>query len=290
MASFSKIIDNPATIVAVASTIVDETVKYLKAHEKLETLVLGVSGGIDSALCAALARKVCDRLNGKVKLLGRIIPIKSKPEEMIRAVNIASCFCDDYKLVDFQPIYSAVLIDIETPRRHLGKSVRSEFERRVRNGNIKARLRMIQLFHTAHATNGMVLSTDNFTEYLLGFWTMHGDVGNFGMIQNLWKSEVYLMANSIDLIVEMDYNAVNAMNACMDAVPTDGLGITESDLDQFGSEVESYADVDRILYDYLRGEKFDTLPKIVNIYEGTHYKRNDPVNISRDVLTRGGNN
>lgn len=42
---------------------------------------------------------------------------------------------------------------------------------------------------------GLVMSTDNQTEYQLGFWTIHGDVGDFDPIQDLWKTEVYGLAN-----------------------------------------------------------------------------------------------
>jgi len=62
---------------------------------------------------------------------------------------------------------------------------------------MKARIRMILLYDLAGGNDGMVLSTDNYTEYLLGFWTLHGDVGDFGMIQSLWKTEVYDMVEWI---------------------------------------------------------------------------------------------
>ena len=61
---------------------------------------------------------------------------------------------------------------------------------RVAQGNIKARMRMaFAVYHIARMLNGeaLVLSTDNLSEYFMSFWTLHGDVGDFSMIQFVWK-------------------------------------------------------------------------------------------------------
>lgn len=58
----------------------------------------------------------------------------------------------------------------------------------IADGNIQARLRMIYLYNLASIHKGLVMSTDNQTEYQLGFWTIHGDVGDFDPIQDLWKT------------------------------------------------------------------------------------------------------
>ena len=94
---------------------------------------------------------------------------------------------------------------------------------RIRAGNIKARLRMTYLYDKANKYNGMVLSTDNLTERNLGFWTLNGDVGDFGFLQELWKTEVYGLSKSI---------GTESVMACVNAIPTVGLGITDSDIDQ----------------------------------------------------------
>ena len=144
---------------------------------------------------------------------------------------------------------------------------------------------MIQLYHLAHEFEGMVLSTDNLTEYYLGFWTLHGDVGDFGMMQNLWKTEVYGLAKYIsdkyELIDRSDTS--EAIKSCIKAEPTDGLGITESDLIQI--EADSYFEVDRILIDYIvnKSLKYQDHP-VIKRYENTHIKRNNPLNISRSIL------
>ena len=103
------------------------------------------------------------------------------------------------------------------------------------------------------------MSTDNQTEYQLGFWTIHGDVGDFDPIQDLWKTEVYKLAEYIFYKYDSEmrkegkyYTIPNDLSAKMSAIkasialtPTDGLGISNSDLDQIGAK--SYNEVDDIL-------------------------------------------
>lgn len=137
----------------------------------------------------------------------------------------------------------------------------------------------------------MVLSTDNYTELLLGFWTLHGDVGDFAPIQNLWKTEVYDLAwKFVGLYrAEKSFDKADALIACIEAVPTDGLGITNSDLDQIGAS--SYDEVDDLLKQYLdvkdkKGQKVygATIQKleahpVIKRYNATHFKRNNPYNL-----------
>jgi nicotinate phosphoribosyltransferase len=105
---------------------------------------------------------------------------------------------------------------------------------------------------------GLVMSTDNQTEYQLGFWTIHGDVGDFDPIQGLWKTEVYGLANWLlkfhypevyfDSSVEELREVTDIMYALRESIaltPTDGLGISNSDLEQIGAK--DYATVDDIL-------------------------------------------
>ncbi len=142
---------------------------------------------------------------------------------------------------------------------------------------------MIQLYHLAGINKGMVLSTDNFTELLMGFWTLHGDVGDYGMIQNLWKTEVYEMA--ILLASKFDANGesekAQALINCIYANPTDGLGVSDSDLDQLGAD--SYREVDKVIIDYLNNGENEDHP-VVQRYERTHFKRENPYNIPRKEI------
>jgi len=167
----------------------EQLANYLKQYP-IKALVIGQSGGIDSALCTALAKPVCAQLG--VKLIGRSISIESnKAEEVERGQNIGNFFCTDFKEVNLTKSYIALRDAVEEPAEE------DSMQEKIRRGNIKARIRMIYLYNLAQQNKGMVLSTDNYTEFLEGFWTLHGDVGDFGMIQELWKTEVYALAQAM---------------------------------------------------------------------------------------------
>lgn len=231
-------------ITAVVASIRGKLSDYISEHS-LDSLVLGVSGGVDSAVCAALARPVCD-YHG-IDLIGRSIPICSnKTDEVTRAATVGRAFCTDFKEIDLGGEFEALAgILIEDDEQGM------TYESKIRRGNLKARLRMIRLYDLAKKHNGIVLSTDNLTEFLLGFWTICGDVGDYGMIQKLWKSEVYEIGRSLVLIFRLNKETAkgDSLEACIEAVPTDGLGISNSDLDQIGAS--SYDEIERILKTWL---------------------------------------
>ena len=244
--------------------------KYIY-DSKLESLVIGVSGGIDSALCCALARPVCNELG--IPLIGRSIPMHTnKEDEISRAKDIGEILCTDFKEV-------TRLNDtwLGFPQERTLKE--DEHSRKIRIGNIMARIRMIYLYDVAQANKGMVLSTDNLTEMFLGFWTLHGDVGDYGMVQSLWKTEVYEMSEYLQ-----ENEGVLVLKDCIEATPTDGLGITNSDLDQIGAS--SYKEVDKILKSFILHEK-DTYGDhpVIKRYHSTMFKRDNPLNLHRgDVV------
>jgi len=227
--------------IKVIASIQDSLASYAKDNA-LKCLVLGVSGGVDSALCAAIARPVCDSLN--IGLTGRSIPIATnKRDEIARAVTVGKEFCTDFKEVDLGDAFPRLiktLIEDDEPGD-------ITHERKVRRGNLKARLRMVRLYDLAAKHRGMVISTDNLTECMLGFWTLNGDVGDYALIQRLWKTEVYELSDFMAESLESQHraSAARALRECIEAVPTDGLGVSNSDLEQFGAQ--SYDEVDRIL-------------------------------------------
>ncbi len=254
------------------------------ASSKVKTLVIGMSGGIDSALTAALAQEVVKRLDNKVLLKGRIINIWSNNTEMQRAVNAARSFCHSHQHHDLASTYSVIV-------KKIINSKDDSMRMRIRRGNIKARLRMIELYDLANELDGMVLSTDNYTEYLLGFWTLHGDVGDFGMIQNLWKTEVYGLAEY--LVKKFNLSGrpqqADSLQKCIEAIPTDGLGITDSDFDQLlpdydknMSPKEVYREVDKTLR--LRLSAAHDHDRIIKRHRATEFKRTNPFNIPRNYI------
>jgi nicotinamide-nucleotide amidase len=262
--------------------IVDFTYDYVNKNN-IKTLVLGMSGGIDSTLCAALASEVVSKCGAGIELKGLILPIRSNNVEMERAETAAKAFCNHSEVIDMtMSCYN--LSNFITGN--------SEGIISIRRGNIKARIRMIKLYDTAQKTDGMVLSTDNYTEYLLGFWTLHGDVGDYGMIQDLWKTEVYELANYlVDKYKETNdlYKAIALLEG-IKAMPTDGLGISESDFDQIypdydknSTPVDVYGKVDAILLDYLN-KATPYIGNVVKRHIATEFKRLNPFSIPRENL------
>lgn len=256
-------------------------------NNKIKTLVLGMSGGIDSTLCAALAHEVVNGWSANVRLKGLVLPIESDDVEMARAVTAAKTFCGNIVVIkDMTHLYKVV---DSTVTGHM----RSDVEIRIRQGNIKARLRMIKLYDIAQKTNGLVLSTDNYTEYLLGFWTLHGDVGDYGMIQNLWKTEVYGLADyMLDKYKKNNdlYKAI-ALQECIKAMPTDGLGVSRSDFDQIhpdydkkGAPVDVYGEIDAILLGYLKGDRNGDDHEVIRRHKATEFKRLNPFSIPREDI------
>jgi NAD+ synthetase len=253
---------------------------YMKQFD-LKSCVIGMSGGVDCALVTALVAPVCQK--NKWDLIGVMLPSDTnKVEENTRAADMCHAWCArTYSHSINEPFHDC--------KSRLGIGNRPS--EAIRCGNIKARARMIFLYDYAASERGIVLSTDNYTEFLLGFWTLHGDVGDLGLIQNLWKTEVYELANYISgqLAVQVGSFESNskyttplclqyqALQACIQAIPTDGLGITDSDMDQLGAK--DYYEVDSILERYLKGLEVDMNHPVIKRHLASSYKRDNPHNM-----------
>ena len=240
---------------------------------RLKSLVLGISGGIDSALCAALLQPVCTQLN--IPLVGRSIAIETNGEDEIeRSLRIGEVFCHDFQFIDLTDTFYENCKNLIS----LDDSLLSK----MRKGNMKARMRMIVLYDLAQLHQGMVISTDNYTEYLTGFWTLHGDVGDYAPVMNLWKTEVYNMSRQ--LLQECNEQQACALQQCIDAAPVDGLGISNNDCEQL--QVANYDEADQLFYQYFV-EKNEDLKKhpLIKRYYASSFKRITPISISRKSLT-----
>jgi NAD+ synthetase len=257
----------------VFDVLVDKTAEYVTSNN-LKAMVLGISGGIDSTVVAAICHEVSKKTD--IPLIGRSLPIKNKEDEFSVSELVGEAFCDEFKVFNLSNSYKASLFDL-CADAGLIKDCKgydwywvSDLEELtgrtpIANGNLQARCRMKHLYDIASIRKGLVMSTDNQTEYQLGFWTIHGDVGDFDPIQDLWKTEVYGLANYLrdrykskalealhnDYKETCDkYRAMSyAVYSSCKLIPTDGLGISNSDLEQIGAK--SYDEVDDILSRYI---------------------------------------
>lgn len=240
----------------VFEVLVEETENYVKANN-LEAMVLGISGGIDSTVVAAICHEVSKRTG--IPLIGRSLPIKNKSDEFDVSKLVGEAFCSNFKIINLSLTTKSLVVEL--------KAEECAELTPIMEGNIQARLRMMYLYNLASILKGLVMSTDNQTEYQLGFWTIHGDVGDFDPIQDLWKTEVYGLAEwlsnyYIDTLKSLNSaeeklkycRMYEAINESIGLTPTDGLGISNSDLEQIGAK--SYNEVDDILSRFIPFENF----------------------------------
>lgn len=264
----------------VFETLVQKTQDYL-VRNNINCMVLGISGGIDSTVVAAICHEVFMRTD--IPLIGTSLPTKfNKEAEITTADLVGRAFCNNYKEIPIMYPYSAFLDFLEAA---------GDATTPISNGNIQARLRMMYLYNLASIHKGIVMDTDNLTENNLGYFTIHGDVGDFNPIGCLWKTEVFKLAEYLikhyDLfsqgvgigdkdsiknreLIEYTYKC-DAIKASLALKPTAGLGITNNDLEEIGAE--SYEQVDSILQEILAW-KWLSLEKQGDVYDSIWDMRN----------------
>ena len=224
---------------------VDFTADYITKNG-LRSANLGISGGIDSTVVAALLYEVRKKIHKEnpdyiFGNFGYSLPTSTTYEgEYLVSTFVGNAFADVFETHNIESITSKMIIELQP-------SITDVFRR----GNIKSRYRMVFLYDKAKENSGFVVGTDNYTEKLLGFSTIGGDaLADYMPLQYLWKTEVYGLANYLKekYIKEENWGAVNAINESIKLIPQDGLGISASDMDQIGAK--NYFDVDEILYDF----------------------------------------
>lgn len=201
----------------------------------IKTLVLGISGGIDSTVVAALTK-----MTG-IKLIGVSMPCTTNEDcENDAAKLVGEEFCDEFKVVNLQPMFEAM--------EKFCQETSGMESTPISQGNIKARLRMITLYDIASKVGGIVLDTDNLTEDFLSFFTKHGDENDLTPIGGLWKHEVYDLAQYLSVYV---FPKSKALDASIALIPTDGNGVAVGgDLAQIAPG-KSYDYVDNVLMNWV---------------------------------------
>jgi len=190
---------------------------------RLQHAVIGVSGGLDSAVSLALTVKalgenaVCPILMpyGALNTLGVLDSM-----ELIRVLHI--------------PLAHVVRVDIQSAVQAIVGKEAPGIDN-VRKGNIMARVRMVYLFDQAKKRNALVVGTENKTERLLGYFTRFGDsASDVEPISHLYKTQVIELAGYLGV-----------PQGIIDKPPSAGLWPEQTDEKDFGF---SYKDADRILH------------------------------------------
>lgn len=241
--------------------LIQGTEDYL-IRNNLHSQILGISGGIDSTVCAAICYEVEQKTG--IPFIGRSLPSKYNEELEINSASlVGKAFCKEKNFDE---------ISIKEPYDCLYGFLQREegYMTPTANGNIQARLRMIYLYHLAGMKRGIVIDTDNMTENNLGYFTIHGDVGDFNPIGGLWKTEIFELAkylvefytkrskvHSKSDLRDEDIKRAEAISFSLNLIPTAGLGITSSDLEEL--EADSYEQVDTVLKNLVEWRKlYDT--------------------------------
>jgi NAD+ synthase len=185
-----------------------------------EGIVLGLSGGVDSSLTAALAKKA---LGGKV--LGLLMPCHSDPIDLEHARLLAGKFDIETEYVDLGPVFDCLMASL--PK---GSDLAV--------ANLKPRLRMATLYYFANSRNYLVAGTGNKSELTIGYFTKYGDGGaDILPLGAILKYQVRELAREIGVPEEI---IAKPPSAGLWAGQTDEgeMGITYDELDRTISAIE----------------------------------------------------
>lgn len=184
-------------------------------------VVFGLSGGIDSATVAALARRAFDEEH-----LAVIMPVDSNPQDREDALAVIERFDLKHREVDLTPVFEAFA-------RALGEDTAANRQDLARN-NIKPRLRMTTLYFLAGRNRYLVAGTGNRTELTLGYFTKYGDGGvDLLPLGHLVKHEVRELATHLSVPERI-----------ITKPPSAGMWEGQTDENELGF---SYDDLDRYL-------------------------------------------
>ncbi len=193
---------------------ITEWIEDYANDNNISSLVIGVSGGIDSALVSTL----CARTGIPTHCV--LMPIHQDPSHTERGINHVRWLQKNNELVglhefDMTEVYDKFVESMDYAKSELGFV------------NSRSRLRMVTLYQLAQTVNGIVVGTGNKVEdFGVGFYTKYGDGGvDISPIADLTKTEVYELATELGINQEI-----------LDAQPTDGLwGDNRNDEDQIGA-------------------------------------------------------
>jgi len=202
-------------------------------ESKAKGVVIGLSGGLDSAAVAKLA---ADSI-GAEKVLTLMLPEESTlKEDITHATEFAKSIRIEYKIIDISPV-------VDSFQMLLNKKMDPPFL-----GNIKARCRMIIIFHYANLMNMIVLGTSNKSELLTGYFTKFGDgASDFLPLGDLYKTQVKELARRID-IPHYILNKAPSAGLWKGQTDEDELGITYEDLDKILLGIELGYNTEEISY------------------------------------------
>lgn len=234
--------------------------------------ILGLSGGIDSAVTAALA---CDALGGK-QVTGILMPSEFSSEHSIDDARIlAENLQMPYDIIPISKSFEALQLSLSKQFKEMPFNLAEE--------NLQARIRGVLLMALSNKFGYIVLNTSNKSEAAVGYGTLYGDMcGGIAVLGDLYKMQVYELANYINRNKEI------IPNNSIIKVPSAELRPNQKDSDS----LPEYAILDQILFKYIEERKgpseiikegFDeTLVKrVLKLVNTNEYKRHQTPPILR---------
>jgi NAD+ synthase len=198
---------------------VEQMIRYAYWTSGCKGIVVGLSGGLDSAVAATF----CCRAIGGEKVLGLSLPTSvSNPEDIKDAAALCKQIGMMHQVVSIEPMLE-------------GFSTMPDFKRsRYLLGNLMARIRMAVLYYHANRDQKIVCGTSNRSEYMLGYCTKFGDnAADLQPLLHLYKTEVYDYAQELGI-----------PESIIKKAPSAGLWEGQSDEEEIGL---SYAEIDHSL-------------------------------------------
>jgi NAD+ synthase len=225
--------------------------------------VVGLSGGVDSAVVARMAQ-----LAAPGAVLAALLPCHSDPQDEQDALLVAKRFAMTTTCVDLAPAYDALLAAAQPAQLALPGDMRETIHAdrlrgRVPLTNIKPRLRMAALYFLANGMNYLVAGTGNRSEIAVGYFTKYGDGGcDLLPLGNLVKSQVVALARDLDV-----------PSAVIERAPSAGLWIGQNDEEEMGF---SYAELERYLGEGPQGVSPALAMRIERLVRASEHKRMMP--------------
>lgn len=231
------------------NTVIKLFIKTYVENTKSKSVVLGLSGGIDSAVTALL----CQQVLGKKHVKCLFLPDESTPKkDRVDLKTFVETFEVDCNTKDITDLIGNV--------EDQGEMILDKMSR----ANLKARLRMLLLYAYANTTKSLVCGTSNKSELLIGYFTKYGDGGvDLMPLGDVYKSQVWELAKSLRL------------PKCMiEKPPTAGLWKGQTDEKELNMK---YTQLDQILYGLERKMDFsfiaDKTDSTVDDVERIHQMR-----------------